>query len=69
VNAVSASPVETDMLNVIPKARQEAFLKTVITKRFAKPEEIAKTIVWLATESPEYINGTCIDINNGSFPR
>ncbi len=69
VNAVSASPVETDMLNVIPKARQEAFLKTVITKRFAKPEEIAKTIVWLATESPEYINGTCIDINSGSFPR
>jgi len=69
INAVSASPVETDMLNDIPKARQEAFLKTVILKRFAKPEEIAKTIVWLATESPEYINGTCIDINNGSFPR
>ena len=69
INAVSASPVETDMLNVIPKARQEAFLKTVITKRFAQPEEIAKTIVWLATDSPEYINGTCIDINNGSFPR
>ena len=69
INAVVPSPVETDMLNVIPKQRQEAFLKTVISKRFAKPEEIAKTIVWLAIESPEYINGTCIDINNGSFPR
>jgi 3-oxoacyl-[acyl-carrier protein] reductase len=69
INAVAPSPVETDMLDVIPKARQEAFLKTVITKRFAKAEEIAQTIVWLATESPEYINGTCIDINNGSFPR
>ncbi len=69
INAVAPSPVETDMLNVIPKPRREAFLKTVITKRFAKSEEIAKTIIWLATESPEYINGTCIDINNGSFPR
>ncbi len=69
INAVAASPVDTDMLNVIPKERQEAFLKTVITKRFAKAEEVAKTIVWLATESPEYINGTCIDINSGSFPR
>jgi len=69
INAVAASPVETDMLNVIPIERREAFLKTVISKRFAKPEEVAKTIVWLATESPEYINGTCIDINNGSFPR
>jgi 3-oxoacyl-[acyl-carrier protein] reductase len=69
VNAVAPSPVETDMLNVIPEERREAFLKTVISKRFAKPQEVAKTIVWLATESPEYINGTCIDINNGSFPR
>ena len=69
INAVAPSPVETDMLNIIPKARQEAFLQTVITKRFAKPHEIAKTIIWLATDSPEYINGTCIDINSGSFPR
>ena len=69
INAVAPSPVETDMLNIIPKARQEAFLQTVITKRFAKPQEIAKTIIWLATDSPEYINGTCIDINSGSFPR
>ncbi len=69
INAVAPSPVETEMLDVIPKERREAFLKTVISKRFAKPEEVAKTIVWLATESPEYINGTCIDINNGSFPR
>lgn len=69
VNAVAPSPVETDMLDVIPKERQEAFLKSVITKRFAYPNEIAKTMVWLATESPEYINGSVIDINNGSFPR
>lgn len=69
INAVAPSPVATDMLNTIPQARQEAFLKSVIAKRFAEPEEIAKTIVWLATESPEYINGTVIDINNGSFPR
>ena len=69
INAVAPSPVETDMLNIIPKARQEAFLQTVITKRFAKPQEVAKTIIWLATDSPEYINGICIDINSGSFPR
>ena len=69
INAVAPSPVETEMLHVIPKARQEAFLKNTIAKRFATAQEIAKTIIWLATESPEYINGTCIDINNGSFAR
>jgi len=41
----------------------------VITGRFATPNEVARTIVWLAVGSPEYINGTCIDINNGSYPR
>jgi 3-oxoacyl-[acyl-carrier protein] reductase len=69
INTVASSTAETEMRNVVPKDRQEAFLKSVITKRFAYPEEIAKTIVWLATESPEYINGSVIDINNGSFPR
>ena len=69
INAVAASPVETDMLETIPLERREAFLKTVVTKRFAYADEVAKTILWLAIESPEYINGTTIDINNGSYPR
>ncbi len=69
INAIASSPVETDMLNMIPKQRQEVFLKSTIAKRFAKPSEIAEVIFWLAIDSPEYINGSCIDINSGSFPR
>jgi len=69
INAVAPSPVETDMLETIPLERREAFLKTVVTGRFATAEEVAETIFWLATSSPEYINGTTIDINNGSFAR
>jgi len=69
INAVAASPVETDMLETIPLARREAFLKTVVTDRFATPNEVAKAMLWLATESPEYINGTTIDVNNGSYMR
>jgi len=69
INAVAPGPVETDMLKVIPEDRKKAIKSMVITNRFAKPEEVAQTIFWLATGSPEYINGTCIDINNGAFPR
>jgi len=69
INAVAASPVETDMLETIPLARREAFLKTVVTGRFAKADEVAKAMLWLATESPEYINGTTIDVNDGSYMR
>ncbi|GAB6069309.1 3-oxoacyl-[acyl-carrier-protein] reductase [Thiomicrorhabdus hydrogeniphila] len=69
VNAVAPSPVETEMLNNIPQHRQQAFLSNTIDGRFATAQEVAETMYWLATSSPEYINGSCIDINNGSFPR
>lgn len=69
VNAVAPGPVETDMLEIIPELRKQAIKKAVYTGRFAYPEEIAATIFWLATESPPYLNGSCIDLNNGAFPR
>ena len=69
INAVAPSPVDTDMQLSNTHERKEAFKKSVITKRFATVDEVAKTMLWLATESPEYINGTTIDINNGSYPR
>ncbi len=69
VNAVAAGPVETAMLATIPEQRKKAIKSMVYTGRFAYPEEVAATIFWLATDCPEYINGTCLDINNGAFPR
>ena len=69
INAVAASPVDTDMQKVNTEERKEAFKKSVITGRFATPDEVAKAMLWLATESPEYINGTTIDVNNGSYMR
>ncbi|WP_339137144.1 MAG: SDR family oxidoreductase [Candidatus Electrothrix sp. GW3-4] len=69
VNAVAAGPVATDMLAIIPESRKKAIKEVVYTGRFAYPEEVAEAMFWLATDCPEYINGTCIDINNGAFPR
>jgi 3-oxoacyl-[acyl-carrier protein] reductase len=69
VNAVAASPTDTEMLATIPETRKSDFKKSVILNRFAKPEEVAESIFWLGSNSPEYINGICLDINNGSFNR
>lgn len=69
INSVAPGPVKTDMLAVIPEARKEKIKSSVFTGRFAEADEVAKAIVWLADESPEYINGTCIDLNNGAFLR
>ena len=57
------------MMGVIPERRKQEIKNNVFINRFARADEVAKTIYWLATESPEYINGVCIDINNGAFPR
>ena len=69
VNCVAPSAAETDMQNDNEEARKAAFKAAVVTNRFAEPEEVAKAIVWLATDCPEYINGITIDINNTFYPR
>ena len=69
INCVAPSVVETDMMKGIPQNVQEMILRNTVSGRFAKPQEIAQTLYWLAVESPEYINGACIDINNTLFLR
>ncbi len=69
VNAVAPGPTETEMIDSIPHKRKKDVLDKVYLGRFAKSVEVAKTILWLATECPEYVNGVCIDINNGFHHR
>ncbi|MBU3016022.1 SDR family oxidoreductase [Poseidonibacter lekithochrous] len=69
VNCVAPSPTETDMQKDNSEERKKEFKKTVSSGRFAEPEEVAKAIVWLATECPSYINGVTLDINDCSYSR
>lgn len=69
VNAVAPGPTETDMLKTIPEERLASARAATYSGRFAAPGEIADVIVWLALEAPEYLNGFCLDMNNGFFPR
>jgi 3-oxoacyl-[acyl-carrier protein] reductase len=69
VNCVAPSPTETDMQKDNSAERKKEFKKTVSSGRFAEAEEVAKAIVWLATDCPIYINGITLDINDCSYPR
>lgn len=70
INCVAPGPVEdTDMFGIIPQARKEQLKQATVSNRFARTDDIAQTIYWLAIEAPEYINGICIDVNNGAFLR
>ena len=37
-----------------------------LNKRLGKPEEVAETIVFLASTAAEMINGACLPIDGGS---
>lgn len=37
--------------------------------RVARPEEVARTVVFLATEAPEFLTGCIVDVNGASYLR
>jgi 3-oxoacyl-[acyl-carrier protein] reductase len=69
VNAVAPGPVETELLKVVDAGRREKLLQQVYTGRVGRPEEIAAAILWLCTASPAIVNGSILDINDGTLPR
>ena len=69
VNAVAPGPTLTPMWDKLPQSRKDAVMAAVYSGRPCQPEEVASAIVWLATDSPAYLSGSTIDVNNGSYPR
>lgn len=65
VNAVAPGWVNTEMNKELPEDLIKEETEKIYKKRFAKPEEIAKVICFLASEDAEYINGTVIKIDGG----
>ncbi len=57
--------IETEISAKNIAANGEALLKDIPVKRFGKPEDIAKTLVFLASDAADYINGTNIEIAGG----
>jgi 3-oxoacyl-[acyl-carrier protein] reductase len=45
--------------------KREAILKQIPLRRFARPEEVARAVVFLASEDASYITGTTLDVNGG----
>ncbi|UCD69947.1 MAG: SDR family oxidoreductase [Betaproteobacteria bacterium] len=69
VNAVAPGPTLTAMYDQLPQSRKDAVMRSVHVGRPCNPEEVARVIVWLGMESPDYVSGTTVDVNSGSYPR
>ena len=67
VNAVAPGFIDTDMTRELPDTQREALLSSIPLARLGKPEEIANTVAWLASEENAYTTGANIPVNGGLF--
>jgi len=65
VNAVAPGFTETDMTARIPDKVREKILSRIPMRRFADPNEIAKVVVFLASDDASYITGVTIPVSGG----
>ncbi|MCW8400336.1 glucose 1-dehydrogenase [Legionella sp. PATHC038] len=67
VNAVAPGPISTDMFERFTGTEENkaAFLEMVPLKRAGLPEEVAHTIVFLASDKASYITGKVLGIDGG----
>ena len=68
VNAVAPGPVDTAMLDRFVGGKQDlkaGFLATIPAKRAATVEEIAQTILFLASDKARYLTGQIVSVDGG----
>ncbi|WP_109509457.1 3-oxoacyl-ACP reductase FabG [Nocardioides speluncae] len=64
-NVVAPGFVETDMTGVLTDEQKDAIKAQVPLGRYAAPEEIAGTVVWLASDAAAYVTGAVIPVDGG----
>lgn len=71
VNAIAPGIVMTDraLKKWDSRSQQDRalMLSQIPLKRFARPDEIAKAIAFLASDDASYITGIALDVNGGSY--
>ncbi len=64
-NVVAPGYVDTDMTAVLTDEQKAAVLDKVPLARYARPEEIAGTVTWLASDAAAYVTGAVIPVDGG----
>ena len=65
-NAVCPGFVETDIIKAIPDKALQSLVDRVSMGRLGKPEEIANTYAFLASDEASFINGAVIEVSGGA---
>lgn len=65
VNAVAPGFIATDMTDKMTDSAKEATLAQIPLKRIGRPEDIAETVAFLASDKAAYITGQVISVDGG----
>jgi len=64
-NVVAPGFVETDMTEVLSDEQRAAIKTQVPLGRYARPEEVAGAVTWLASDQAAYVTGAVIPVDGG----
>jgi acetoacetyl-CoA reductase len=67
VNVITPGFVATEMVLSIPEKVMTNIVNGIPVKRLGQPEEIARGVVFLASDDAGYITGSTLDINGGMY--
>ena len=65
VNAIAPGFIETTMTDRIPEKERETMIEAIPLGALGQPEDVANTVVFLASEQASYITGQVIAVNGG----
>jgi len=65
VNAVAPGLIESEVVSKMPKEKVGAIIKSSSLGRIGKPEEVARAVLFLASEQSDYITGQTIVVDGG----
>jgi acetoacetyl-CoA reductase len=68
VNAVCPGYIATEMVMAVPQeVREKAIIPQIAVGRLGEPEEIARCVVFLASDDAGFITGSTISANGGQY--
>lgn len=69
VNCVAPSTTETALTGSWSETARDAVREKIPLGRFARPDEIAEAVCFLATDGAAFITGATLDVNGGLYLR
>jgi len=67
VNAIAPGYIETPMTDALPDKVKDELKRMIPMDRLGKPEDVAEAVLFLVSESANYITGQVLNVNGGIY--